>query len=140
MCFRKILTWAPSPRVLKTEMSGHERIFTPKAIEIIRGLVAEGKSAAEIAQEIGSTAASVRVKCCQLKIKLRRPRDGGPVRTHPHHPHRRRLIVYLSPTTYIALKRHAYNMQKSVVELAELLLHEIVSSNIYDAVLDEGEE
>ena len=50
------------------------------------------------------------------------------------------LVVYLTPTVYAALKRKAHNMQKSTVELAASLLAAIVRSNIYEAVLDEGEE
>jgi hypothetical protein len=47
------------------------RVFTPSAINTIRGLAGQGKSASEIAEVIGSTTASVQVKCSQLKIKLR---------------------------------------------------------------------
>jgi hypothetical protein len=55
------------------------RIFTPSAISTIRRLAAQGKSASQIADVIGSTSASVRVKCCQLKIKLRsrQPRQNS---------------------------------------------------------------
>jgi hypothetical protein len=49
-----------------------KRVFTPAAITIIRELAAEGKTAAEIAEVVDSTPASVRVKCCQLKIQLSR--------------------------------------------------------------------
>ena len=48
------------------------RVFTPAVIKAIRELASQGKSASEIAAAIGSTAASVRVKCCQLKIQLSR--------------------------------------------------------------------
>jgi hypothetical protein len=44
------------------------------------------------------------------------------------------------PTVYAALKRKAQNMQKPTAELAASLLAAIVRSNIYAAVLDEGEE
>lgn len=63
-------------------MSLQKRIFTPRTIVVMRDLAGEGKSAAEIAEAIGSTAASVRVKCCQHKIKLsRRRHSAGAVRT-----------------------------------------------------------
>ena len=44
------------------------RVFTPAVIKAIREMAGQGKSASEIAATIGSTPASVRVKCCQLKI------------------------------------------------------------------------
>ena len=53
------------------------RVFTPSAINTIRGLAGQGKSASEIAEVIGSTTGSVRVKCSQLKIKLRRQGERG---------------------------------------------------------------
>jgi hypothetical protein len=43
-------------------------IFTPAAVRMIRRLAEQGQSAAEIAEAIGSTPGSVRVKCCRLKI------------------------------------------------------------------------
>jgi hypothetical protein len=54
------------------------RVFTPTAIESIRELAGQGRSASEIADAIGSTAASVRVKCCQLKINIRPPNATRP--------------------------------------------------------------
>ena len=53
------------------------RVFTPSAINTIRGLAGQGKSASEIAEVVGSTTRSVRVKCSQLKIKLRRQGQRG---------------------------------------------------------------
>jgi hypothetical protein len=50
-----------------------KRVFTPAAIQTVRELAAQEKTAAEIARQLGSTAASVRVKCCHLKI---RPQSG----------------------------------------------------------------
>ena len=57
-------------------MSRQPAIFTPTAVEIIRGLARQGRSAPEIADAIGSTPASVRAKCSLLKIRLRRGRPG----------------------------------------------------------------
>jgi len=114
-------------------------VFTPTAVEIIRELADQGKSAMEIAHVIGSTPGSVRVRCSQLKIRLLRPqarlRQSRPLPVPKHS-----LVVYLTPTVYAALKRKAQNMQKPTVELAASLLAAIVRSNIYEAVLDEGEE
>ena len=115
------------------------RVFTPAAVEVIRRLAAQGKSASAIAAAIGSTPASVRVRCCQLRISLSRrgrprslPRQSGDVR--------HRLVVYLRPDRFTALTRKAANLRKTSVELAEDLLDAIVTSDIYEAVLDDGGE
>jgi hypothetical protein len=108
------------------------RIFTPSAINTIRRLAAQGKSASQIAEVIGSTSASVRVKCCLLKIKLRRrhaPQISG-----------QSLVVYLHAADYAALKRKAADMQKSASELSGELLTAIIRSDIYEAVLDDDRQ
>jgi hypothetical protein len=108
------------------------RVFTPSAINTIRGLAGQGKSAWEIAKVIGSTTGSVRVKCSQLKIKLRRQGQQGHIRQIAG----QRLVICLSDAVYAALKRKAADMQKSAVELSGELLDAIISSDIYEAVLD----
>jgi hypothetical protein len=109
------------------------RVFTQTAINTIRVLAAQGKSAAEIATAIGSTPASVRVKCCQLKIPLRRPWQQAP-RIGGYS-----LMIYLQDADYAALKRKAAEMQKSTVELSSELLKAVIRSDIYEAVLDDDE-
>ena len=109
---------------------GARRVFTPSAINTLRGLVGQGKSASEIAGVIGSTAGSVRVKCSQLKIKL--GRRGRPGRIAGQ-----RLVICLSDADYAALKRKATDMQKSAMKLSCELLEAIISSEIYEAVLDD---
>jgi hypothetical protein len=118
-------------------MPRRAHVFTPKAVNIIRRLAHQGTSASEIAQVIGSTPASVRVRCCQLKIKL--VRRGRPSRKEhePHSGRERKMVVYTRPEVYAALNRKAAHMHTSPVELAALLLEAIVSSDIYDAVLDD---
>jgi hypothetical protein len=107
------------------------RIFTPTAINTIRVLAARGKSAAEIATVIGSTPASVRVKCCQLKISLRRGWQQA------RHIGGQSLVIYLQDADYAALKRKAAGMQKSTVELSGQLLRAVIRGDIYEAVLDD---
>lgn len=107
------------------------RVFTPTAIDAIRVLAAQGKSAAEIAAAIGSTPASVRVKCCQLKISLRRRWEQA------LHIEGHRLIIYLQDADYAALKRKAADRQRSAVELSGELLRAVIRGDIYEAVLDD---
>ena len=115
------------------------RVFTPAAIKAIREMASQGKSAAEIAATIGSTPASVRVKCCQLKIQLSRRGRPSLVPSFPQHPNEHKLVVYMRPDDYAALKRKAVQMHKSPVDLAGLLLEAIVNANIFEAVLDDHE-
>lgn len=113
------------------------QVFTPRAVKIIRGLADQGKSASEIAEIIGSTPASVRVRCCQLKIKL--PRRGRPSRSgsRPRDMQERKVALYVRSDVYAALNAKAAHMQKSPDELAGMLLEAIAASDIYGAVLDQ---
>ena len=113
-------------------------IFTPAAIETLRRLAREGKSASDIADAIGSTAASVRVRCSQLKIKLAQARTDVPRAQH-RNVQEQKLVVGVPPAVYAALAKKAAGMQKSTDELVRMLLEAVVSSNIYEAVLDADE-
>jgi hypothetical protein len=118
----------PEPALVS---GSRRRVFTPAAIDAIRVLAAQGKSAAEIAAAIGSTPASVRVKCCQLKISLRRRWEQA------LHIEGHRLIIYLQDADYAALKRKAADRQRSAVELSGELLRAVIRGDIYEAVLDD---
>jgi len=111
-------------------------VFTPAVIKAIREMASQGKSASEIAATIGSTPASVRVKCCQLKIQLSRRGRPSLVPSSPTH-NEHKLVVNLRADDYAALKQKAAQMRKSPIEFAGMLLEAIVSANIFDAVLDD---
>jgi hypothetical protein len=113
-------------------------IFTPEALQIVRRLAGEGKSVSEIAGVIGSTGASVRVRCCQLGIKLARRARIELSRTMQGDIKEQKLIA-MPPLIYAALAQKAARMQKSTDELAIMLLEAVVSSDIYEAVLDADE-
>ena len=119
-------------------MSRKVTIFSSATIELIRSLADQGKSSSEIAEMIGSTAASVRVRCSQLKIKLTPGRPRLP-QTRQRHIQEPRLVLYMRPAIYAALKRKAAGMRKSPHQLAEALLDAIVKSDLCEAVLDEDE-
>ena len=130
--------WGPAE--LFAEMR-HRRshIFTPEALQILRRLANERKSASEIAAAIGSTAASVRVRCCQLKIKLAQGSRIDDPRAQHRNVQEQELVVGVPPAVYAALAKKAAGMQKSTDELVRMLLEAVVSSNIYEAVLDADE-
>jgi hypothetical protein len=125
---RLLTNMIPEPAIVS---GTRRRVFTPTAINTIRVLAAQGKAAAEIATAIGSTPASVRVKCCQLKIPLRRRWEQA------LHVEGHRLIIYLQNADYAALRRKAADMQKSAVELSSELLRAVIRGDIYEAVLDD---
>jgi len=56
----------------------------------------------------------------------------------PQHPGEHKLVIYIRPEDYAALKQKAAYMRKSPAELAGMLLGEIASADIFDAVLDNG--
>jgi hypothetical protein len=109
------------------------RVFTPATIQIVRDLANQGLSAAEIADVIGSTAASVRVKCSQRNIRL--GRRGRP--SAPDYAGKVKLLIYIDPDDLAALRRKAAQMNQTPVHLAAMLLQAIVASDIYEAVLGE---
>ena len=123
---RPLINMMPEPALLSG--GPRRRVFTQTAIDTIRVLAAQGKSAAEIAATIGSTPASVRVKCCQMKISLRQ---------RTRHIGGRGLVIYLQEADYAALKRKAADMQKSTIELSSELLRAVIRGDIYEAVLDD---
>jgi hypothetical protein len=110
-------------------------VFTPTAIAILRRLADEGRSAAEIAEAIGSTPASVRVKCCHLKVRLR---PGRSISSRPktYQAQAQTLLVNMDQATYLNFRQKAAQMRISASKLARMLLDAIVASNIYEAVLD----
>jgi hypothetical protein len=126
---RRLVNMMPEPALVSG--GSRRRVFTQTAIDTIRVLAAQEKSAAEIAAAIGSTPASVRVKCCQLKISLRRGWQRA------RHIGGCGLVIYLQEADYAALKRKAADMQKSTIELSSELLRAVIRGDIYEAVLDD---
>jgi hypothetical protein len=70
------------------------RIFTPTALAQVKSLVNQGASAAAIADEIGCTLGTLRVKCSQLGISLRRRMLGRRETTRTT-----KALVYRDPCT-----------------------------------------
>jgi hypothetical protein len=108
------------------------KIFTLQVFNEISKLVAQGLSAAEIADRIGCTLNSLRVKCSQQGICLRRQSklasEGRP---------QGRLTVKLSGDTAVRLQQQAEKQGISGPRFAAALLEAIVRDNLYDAVIDQ---
>ena len=92
---------------------------------MIRVLVDEGLSAQEIADRVGWTVGTLRVRCSQLKISLRR---SGKSKSH--------MCLAVPEAVFGQLQHHATLMGISESELATDLLKTIVQDNLCDAVLD----
>ena len=93
--------------------------------ELIRLLVDEGLSAREIADRVGWTVGTLRVRCSQLKISLRR---SGKSKSH--------ICLWVPEAIFGQLQHHATLMGISESELATDLLKTIVQDDLCDAVLD----
>ena len=94
--------------------------FTPDVLEQIPKLLRDGKSASEIARQIGCSVDSLRVRCSQLGLTLRR--NG--------------LTVRLSRTALDGLRQQAVAEDMSEAGLASALLEIIARDGLYKAVLD----
>jgi hypothetical protein len=86
---------------------------------LIRALIDQGLSDIAIAERLGCTVGTLRVKCSQLKISLRR--SGK---------------VILPQAIVDQLFERAATMGVSTATLAADLLQEIARDNLFDAVLD----
>jgi len=86
---------------------------------LIRVLIDQGLSDLEIANRMGCTVGTLRVRCSQLKISLRRSAK-----------------VVLPQAILDQLVQRAALMGVSTATLAADLLEEIARDDLYDAVLD----
>src|SRR5215471_16458995 len=108
-------------------MDRHGRVFTSEILTLMREMAARGCSAPEIAEAIGSTPSSVRVKCSQQKIRLKRGRGPGRSpkgrfgRPEPS-PHRMPIVAYLPEAIYALLVQRADELQKPLSMVASMLL------------------
>ena len=123
-------------------MDSHGRVFTPQNLILMQEMAARGCSAQEIADVIGSTASSVRVKCSKEKIRLKRGR--GPARS----PRRRAgqleepvqgvpIVAYLPGPVYAMLVKRAGELRKRPSVFASMLLSAVATGELYKAVLDQ---
>ncbi len=110
------------------------RIFSPLVLSQISNLVAQGLSAAEIAQKIGCSLGTLRVKCSQHGISLRRYCDDAGM-TSERKPHAR-IVIQLSPSAAFRLQQKAQIQGTTGSRLAAAVLEAVVQDNLYDAVID----
>jgi len=113
-------------------MSTRPTKFSPAALSQIAGFVQQGMSPAEVAEKIGCKVGTLRVRCSQHGISLRR--KGGLAKTK--HGSRVQLTVLLPEATADALHRRGKKIGMSRAKFAATLIEHIVRDNLYAAVLD----
>jgi hypothetical protein len=114
-------------------MSTRPTKFSPAALSQIAGFVRQGMSPAEVAEKIGCKLGTLRVRCSQHGISLRR-RNGDLAKTK--HKSRVRLTILLSEATADALHRRSKKNGMSRTMFAATLIEHIVRDDLYAAVLD----
>ena len=106
-------------------------LFTPDAIKQIARWVRDGASPAEIAQRIGCTLGTLRVRCSQLGISLKRHNPRADVR-------RPRLQITLTDRCMDVLQQSALEKGLSSDALAQALLEVITKDHLCEAILDDA--
>jgi hypothetical protein len=114
-----------------SESQRKRSMFSTGTLSQIESLVAEGLSAKEIADRIGCKLGTLRVKCSQFRISLRRS-----VSTKTKDNCARRLVITLAEETAFDLELHAAKKGMSRTNLAAALLEAIARDNLYNAVID----
>ena len=115
-------------------VSGRPRIFTPQVFSRISSLVDQGLGAPEIADTIGCNLGSLRVRCSQQGISLRRhsrPRVASQSKPQGQ------LTICLRGSAAVHLYQQASKRGISASRFAVALLEAIVQDNLYDAVIDD---
>jgi hypothetical protein len=126
---------------------GRAIVFTQAVIGQIARWVRDGAAAVEIAQRIGCTVGSLRVRCSQLGISLKcpEPRSAPCAQAGRPPPHRTRtqpaaasFEVTLNQPFLDQFEGSARARGLSSAALAQALLEVIVQDGLCEAVLDEG--
>ena len=102
-------------------------ILTKDVMATIPLFVAQGMKSVQIAEQLGVKIGTLKVRCSQEKISLRRPGIPQTVR-QPRLKLKRDIILQL--------RARADVEGMTEVELATSLLDIIVADNLFDAVLD----
>jgi transposase-like protein len=114
-------------------MSTRSTKFSPAVLSQIAGLIQQGMSVAEIAERIGCKVGTLRVRCSQHGISLRR-RDGSLAKSK--HELRVRLTILVFQATADALQLRGRKIGMSRTSFAATLIEHIVRDNLYAAVID----
>lgn len=126
---------------------GRPVLFTRAVTRKIPPWVHDGARPADIAQRIGCTVGTLRVRCSQLGISLKRPEPrpsprnrtlSAPARKTSTRPATAYFQVTLNQPFMDQFESSARARGVSGAALAQALLEAIVQDGLYEAVLDEG--
>src|ERR1700730_2184817 len=113
-------------------------IFLPSLIPQIQSWRDEGLSTAEIADKLGCSLGTLRVRCSQLGIPLRRPRkEQQAPKASARQENGASITISLHPGTVMALREQAASRGATVSGLAAILLEAVANDGLYGDVLDE---
>jgi hypothetical protein len=136
-------------------MAQHRK-FTPLIVPQIVSWLNEGWTPSEIAEKIGCTVGTLRVRCSQLGISLRHRTNNPPsgarggaatnalgkltnrTRVGEVRLEGQELLVLVPELAVDHLRACAATKGLSESDLAAILLEKIAQDDLYDAVLDEG--
>jgi hypothetical protein len=110
------------------------RIFSPVVMLEISRLVSQGLTASEIAEKVGCSIGTLRVKCSQHGISLRRCCEDSEIRP-ARIPHAR-IVIQLGRSAATGLQQKAQIQGTTGPRLAAALIEALVQDNLYDAVID----
>jgi hypothetical protein len=100
------------------------RVYSPKQVELIRLMHRNGHGGNSIARALNVTPQSLRWKCIDLGIKLRKPRVDN------------RVYVSINAHTMERLRAAADEHGMTPNGLVRQLVEQIVRDNLYSAVID----
>jgi hypothetical protein len=107
--------------------------FSPVVLNQIGLLLDQGLSPVQIADKIGCKLGTLRVRCSEHGISLRRPPRG---RATKRRELKVRLVILLTKSASESLQRTAKTMRISRTKLGALLLETVARDELYNAVLD----
>ena len=117
------------------------RKFTPDVVSEIRLLVDQGQSCEEIAKHVGCTVGTLRVRCSQFGISLRRKKKQDPTPQPAKLLAKKKSKTISVPLSHLIIEQLRSRAQSKHVDgatLAVTLLERIVPDNLFEAVLDDG--
>jgi hypothetical protein len=112
-------------------------MFSPAVLSQVKRSVARGTSAVEIAAKIGCKIGTLRVKCSQNGISLRR-RNAPAAKPKSNVP--KRMVISVPERVALRLQKQANKKGVSQSDLVVALLDAIARDNLYDAVIDADDE
>jgi len=116
------------------------KLFTDSVLAQIARWTECGLRPVEIAEKIGCTVGTLRVRCSHHGISLRQPsRSGRPGRTGPiRGAAPADLVLSLSGEARVGLRERAGLLGLSDAELVSVLIETIDRDDLYSAVLDDS--